>query len=232
MRPPLGWLALDGWTAFQSTRRLMNEESSTVTAPPEKRSWLRKIYDWTLSWADRPEGPWALFIIALIESSIFPVPPDVLLIALCVGDRKKAIKFALICTAGSVVGGIIGYGIGFWGYEVIGKPIVDFYHGQPVMDKVELLYTEHGFLGILIAAITPIPYKVFTIASGLFHYNFGGFVLASIIGRGFRFFCVAGVIYYFGPAIKKQIEKYFDLFAWGFMILLILGFVALKFLKH
>jgi membrane protein YqaA with SNARE-associated domain len=193
---------------------------------------VRRLYDWTISWAHRPEGAWALFFIAVIESSVFPVPPDVLLMALCVGAVKKSFRFALVCSVGSVLGGMIGYGIGFWGYELVGRPIVDFYQGQEVMEKVRALYDQHGFLGILIAAITPIPYKVFTIASGLFEYNFVSFVLASVIGRSFRFFAVAAILYKFGPPVKALIERYFDWFAWAFMALLILGFVVLKYVRH
>jgi membrane protein YqaA with SNARE-associated domain len=193
---------------------------------------VRRLYDWTIAWAHRPEGAWALFFIAVIESSVFPVPPDVLLMALCVGAVKKSFRFALVCSVGSVLGGMIGYGIGFWGYELVGRPIVDFYQGQEVMEKVRALYDQHGFLGILIAAITPIPYKVFTIASGLFEYNFVSFVLASVIGRSFRFFAVAAILYKFGPPVKALIERYFDWFAWAFMALLILGFVVLKYVRH
>jgi membrane protein YqaA with SNARE-associated domain len=152
--------------------------------------------------------------------------------ALCVGAVKKSFRFALICSVGSVLGGMIGYGIGFWGYELVGRPIVEFYQGQEVMEKVRALYDQHGFLGILIAAITPIPYKVFTIASGLFEYSFVSFVLASVIGRSFRFFAVAAILYKFGPPVKALIERYFDWFAWAFMALLILGFVVLKYVRH
>jgi len=209
-----------------------SETESHVAAPREKASFMRRIYDWTLSWAEKPEGTWALFVIAIIESSVFPIPPDVLLMALCVGAVKKSFRFALICSIGSVLGGMVGYGIGYWGYEAIGEPIVRIYHGEAVMLKIKGLYDEYGFVGILIAAITPIPYKVFTIASGLFKYNFFMFVLASIIGRSFRFFVVATILYKFGPKMKTIIEKYFDWFAWGFMILLVLGFAALKMFKH
>jgi membrane protein YqaA with SNARE-associated domain len=117
-----------------------------------------------------------------------------------------------------------------FGYEAIGKPIVDFYHGQPVMDKVKLWYDQYGFIGILIAAITPIPYKVFTIASGVFTFDFWMFVFASIVGRSARFFVVAGLIWKFGPTIKSFIDKYFNLLCWVFMILLIGGFILIKFM--
>ena len=207
------------------------DRETTETPQPEKRGWMRRAYDWTLQWADRPGGKRALFILAFAESSFFPIPPDVLLLALAVGAPTKAFRFALICSAGSVLGGIAGYGIGIWGYEMIGEPIVKFYKGEAVMEKIRGLYDKHGFLGVLIAAITPIPYKVFTIASGLFKYNFASFLTASIIGRSFRFFCVAAVIKWFGPTVKEYVEKYFNWFSWGFMVLLILGFIALKMFK-
>jgi membrane protein YqaA with SNARE-associated domain len=208
----------------------MKQESQAT--PPAKRPHLvRRLYNWTLSWADRPGGAWALFFIAVIESSIFPIPPDVLLLALCVGAPKKSFRFALICSAGSVIGGIIGYGIGLWGYSLIGEPIVRMYHGEAVMEKIKVWYDSYGFWGTLAAAITPIPYKIFTIASGVFQFPFGPFLLASIIGRTFRFVCVAGFIYLYGAKVKALIEKYFDWVALVFLIVLVAGFLALKFLR-
>ena len=191
--------------------------------------FIKKMYDWVLHWAETPYGVPALFILSFAESSFFPVPPDVLLIALAVSIPAKSFRFAAVCAVGSVVGGIVGYGIGFYGYEAVGKPIVDFYHGQAVMDKVKILYDQHGFLGILIAAITPIPYKVFTIASGVFTFDFWSFVFASIIGRSARFFVVAGLIWKFGPTIKSFIDKYFNILCLAFMVLLIGGFVLIKY---
>jgi membrane protein YqaA with SNARE-associated domain len=191
---------------------------------------IKRLYDWVLHWAETPYGIPALFILAFAESSFFPIPPDILLIALAISIPSKSFKFAAICSVGSVLGGIVGYGIGLYGYETIGQPIVNFYHGQPVMDKVKLWYEQYGFFGILIAAITPIPYKVFTIASGVFNFDFTSFVTASIIGRSTRFFVVAGLIWKFGPVIKGFIDKYFNLLMWAFMILLIGGFLLIKFL--
>jgi len=191
--------------------------------------FIKKLYDWVLHWAETPYGIPALFILAFAESSFFPVPPDVLLIALAISVPKKSLKFAAICAIGSVTGGIVGYGIGVYGFETIGQPIVDFYHGQAVMDKVKVWYEQYGFFGILIAAVTPIPYKVFTIASGVFNFDFWSFVMASVIGRSTRFFVVAGLIWKFGPAIKGFIDKYFNLLCWIFMVLLIGGFVLMKF---
>lgn len=197
----------------------------------ENRSFMRRLYDWTMRWADHPAGSWALFFIAMLESSIFPIPPDVLLIALCVGGVSRSYKFAIICTAGSIIGGVIGYGIGFWGFDIIGKPIVKFYHGEALMNKIQDWYDTYGFWGNLIAAITPIPYKVFTITSGAFRFSFHEFILASLIGRSLRFFAVASALYFMGAKIRNVIDKHFDLCTWVFMILLIAGFLILKYLR-
>jgi len=170
---------------------------------------IKKLYDWVLHWAETPYAIPALFILAFSESSFFPIPPDVLLITLAISIPKKSFKYAMICTVGSVLGGILGYGIGLHGYEAVGRPIVEFYHGQEVMNTIKLKYDQHGFLGILIAAITPIPYKVFTISSGVFKFDFLLFVIASILGRSTRFFVVAGLIWKFGPTIRDFIDKYF-----------------------
>ncbi len=199
-------------------------------ATPRPR-FFRRAYDWTISWADKPGGGWALFFIALAESSFFPIPPDVLLIALCVGAAGRAFRFALICSVGSVLGGVLGYGIGYWGYETIGEPIVKLYHGEAVMEKIKLWYDQYGFWGTLAAAITPIPYKVFTIASGVFKFSFGEFLLASILGRSFRFFCVAAFFYHFGERVRGYVEKYLEPMAWACLVLLVLGFAALKLLR-
>jgi len=190
---------------------------------------LKKLYEWVLHWAETPYGTPALFILALAESSFFPVPPDVLLMALALGVSRKSFRFALVCTAGSLVGGVLGYGIGFYGYEAIGRPIIDMYHGQPVMDKVSGLYEQYGFWGVLFAAVTPIPYKVFTISSGFFRFDFLQFILASVIGRSMRFFLVAGLIWKFGPPIKSFIDRYFNVLTIVFMLLLLGGFLVLKF---
>ena len=192
--------------------------------------WMRWLYDWTISWAEKPQGTWALFLIAFAESSFFPIPPDVLLIALCVGSVTKAYRFAAICTLGSLLGGIAGYGIGLYGFEMIGEPIVKAYHGEAVMEKIKTWYDTYGFWGNLLAAVTPIPYKVFTIASGAFEFSFTSFMLASVVGRSLRFFAVATLLFFFGPSIKAFIEKYFNLCAWVFMIFLIGGFILLKYL--
>ena len=190
---------------------------------------IKKLYDWVLHWAETPYAVPALFLLSFSESSFFPVPPDVLLIALAISIPQKSFKYAAICSVASVLGGILGYYIGVYGYEAVGKPIVDFYHGQETMDKVNMWYEQYGFWGILTAAITPIPYKVFTIASGVFKFDFLSFLSASIIGRSFRFFVVAGLIWKFGPVIKKFIDKYFNLLSFAFIVLLVGGFILIKY---
>ena len=195
----------------------------------ERKNIIRKLYDWVLSWADSPYGSYAVFILAFAESSFFPIPPDVLLIGLAISAPTRAFRFALICTSGSILGGIVGYMIGYFGYEAIGRPIVDFYNGQEVMERIKQTYDELGFWGVIIAAITPIPYKIFTISSGFFTFSFTQFLVASAIGRTIRFYAVAALIWKFGPNIKKFIDKYFNLLAIAFVILLIGGFVLIKF---
>ncbi|MEM6820479.1 MAG: YqaA family protein [Verrucomicrobiota bacterium] len=205
----------------------MTEEVSTE----KSENWIRRLYQWTLRWAEKRNAQWALGGLSFIESSFFPIPPDPLLMALCFSQPKKWFRFALICTLTSVLGGVLGYYIGFAFWETIGKPIVDFYHGQEIFDKVQHWYDEYGFLGILLAAITPIPYKVFTIASGVFQFSLPMLIAASLVGRGFRFFLVAGIIRFFGPRIRPYLEKYLEVATVVMAVIGILGFLALKWLK-
>lgn len=214
-------------------------EQTNMPANTEKKSWnpfhpLRRLYNWVLHWADTPYAVPALFILAFAESSFFPIPPDVLLIALAISIPTRAFYYALICSVGSVIGGGFGYLIGWKFYDLIGVPIINFYQGWEVFNKIEGMYDEHGLLAVLIAAFTPIPYKIFTIASGVFWRddlsNFASFMGASLFGRSARFFLVAGFIWYFGPTIKTFVEKYFELLTVAFTVALILGFVAVKYL--
>ena len=192
---------------------------------------IKKLYDWTLHWAETPHSTWALFILAFCESSFFPIPPDVLLIALAVALPKKALKYALVCSAGSVLGGCFGYLIGYEFYEYLGKPIIDFYNITDKFNTVSIHYQDNAFAAIAIAGFTPIPYKVFTIVAGVCKVNIFTLILASVLGRSGRFFIVAGLFYLFGPKIKIFIEKYFNILTILFIILLIGGFVAIKYLK-
>jgi len=191
---------------------------------------LRRLYDWVLHWAETPYGTPALLILAFAESSFFPVPPDVLLIALAVSMPSRAFWYALLCAVGSICGAYLGYGIGYFSWEAIGRPLVEFYHGQETMDWIRLQYETFGFWGVFVAALTPIPYKVFTIASGLFGFHLGTFTAASILGRGLRFFAVGTLIYFFGPPVKDLIDRRFNLMAALFTVLLVGGFVVIKWL--
>ncbi len=189
---------------------------------------FRKLYDWVLHWAETPYGSWALFLLAFSESSFFPIPPDVLLIALAVAVPRKAMRFALICSVGSVLGGCFGYLIGWQFMGSIGAKIVVFYGLDDKVDYIGNLYRNYDAWAIGIAGFTPIPYKVFTIAAGMFKINFAVFIVASFISRSARFFLVGGLIYLFGPRIQLFIEKYFNILAVAFTILLITGFVVIK----
>ncbi len=191
---------------------------------------LRRLYDWVLHWAETPYGTPALLILAFAESSFFPVPPDVLLIALAVSIPSRAFWYALMCAIGSICGAYLGYGIGYFGWEAIGRSLVEFYHGQETMDWIRLQYETYGFWGVFLAALTPIPYKVFTIASGVFGFHLGTFTTASILGRGLRFFAVGTLIYFFGPPVKDLIDRHFNLMAALFTVLLVGGFVVMKWL--
>lgn len=191
--------------------------------------WLKKLYDWTSHWAKTRRAPYALFAIAFMESSFFPIPPDVLLIPMTVFDRHKWFRYALICTAGSVAGAFLGYAIGWFFYETAGKAIVQAYHLQTIVDLVGQKYSQNAFLTVFTAAFTPIPYKVITIAAGLFEINLGIVVAASILGRGGRFFILAGALRLFGKKISDSIEKYFDIFSMLFIVLLVGGFLLLKY---
>ncbi len=193
---------------------------------------IRRLYNWTVSWADHPGGAWALFFIAFAESCFFPIPPDILLIALCFGAREKWWKYAAICTLGSVLGGIAGWLIGWGLRETVAIPLLGMFDptGHTQL-KIQTWYDTYGFMGILIAAITPIPYKVFTVFSGMASYSLPMLIGASILGRGFRFFLVAALIRIFGLTVKPFIEKHLEwCFAAG-MVLLIGGFVILKYIR-
>lgn len=195
-------------------------------------SSLKKLYDWVLHWADTPYGPLALFLLAFAESSFFPVPPDPLLIALCLGAIKKSWRFAFYTAVASVIGGIVGYFIGFGIWEIVDSLFFKYVPGftESLFQRVMTNYSEYGFWYVFLAGFTPIPYKVFTIASGVFKLNFFLFLLASTLSRSLRFFAVAALFRKFGPGIKIFIDKYFNLLAILFFILLVGGFLIIKFM--
>ena len=190
--------------------------------------FIRKLYDWVLQWATTPYALPVLFIIAFVESSFFPIPPDILLIAMVVASPIGWFRFAFVCSVGSVLGGMFGYLIGYQFMDLIGNRIVAFYHFQEKWGKIGLLYDKYNAWAVAAAGFTPLPYKVFTLSAGAFKINFPTFVLASALSRSARFFLVAALMYKFGPPFKILIEKYFNIFTIVFMILLVLGFFILK----
>jgi membrane protein YqaA with SNARE-associated domain len=186
---------------------------------------------WMESFAEKPTALISIFLLSFAESSFFPIPPDILLIAIAIASPKISFKAALWCSIGSILGGVAGYGIGYGLMETIGYPIVDFYNAHDVWQKVVETYNgEIGLWFLAGAAFTPIPYKISTIAAGATQMDLVPFVLISAIGRSARFFLVAGFLYYVGPKAKEYIDKYFDKLSIAFLILLVLGFVAIKYL--
>lgn len=192
--------------------------------------WLRSLKQWVEESAQKPGAGWTLFGIAFIESSFFPIPPDVLLIALAMLIPAKAFRYALICSVGSVLGGMFGYLIGYEFFELIGRRIIEFYGITEQYAHVQELYRENAFTAIAIAGFTPIPYKVFTIAAGAFEVPFGTLVSASVVSRPARFFLVGALFYRFGPTIKPWIDKYFEALSVAFVVLLVLGFVVVRYI--
>lgn len=189
---------------------------------------LRRLYCWVLHWAETPYGTWALFLLAFCESSFFPIPPDVLLIALAVSIPKKSFKYALVCTAGSLMGGCLGYLIGWQFMVSVGEKIIQFYGLTHKMQYIKDIYMQYDAWAIGIAGFTPIPYKVFTISAGAFDINFKVFIIASAVSRAARFFLVGGLIYIFGPKIQAFIDKYLNVLAIAFVVLLVAGFALIK----
>ena len=195
------------------------------------RRWVRSLYDWTMHWADTPQALGALFLIAVVESSVFPIPPDVLLIAIVAASSRLWVRAAALCTVGSVVGAMGGYLIGHAFMATAGQAIVEFYNAQHHWAKVVELYNgEWGIWFLAAAAFTPIPYKVATIAAGATGMAFVPFLLVSVVGRGARFFLVAALLRLFGPTIRRHLERNFDLAALAFLVLLVGGFLVIKLL--
>lgn len=191
---------------------------------------MRRLYDWTVSWSHKKSSGYALFAIAFIESSFFPVPPDVLLIPLVVANPKSWWKKALVCTVGSVCGAFLGYLIGVLFYETVGIAIINFYDLHEAVISLNKMYADNAFLTIFAGAFTPIPYKLMTIMAGFSKIPLLTLFIASVIGRGGRFFLVAAALRIFGAKIQYTIEKYFNILSIVFLILLILGFVAVKYI--
>ena len=208
---------------------MADEMAAGVEEKREPKGVLRKLYYWVLSWAESPRAQLYLFLLAFAESSFFPIPPDVLLIALALSIPTSAFRYALICSAGSVIGGAFGYAIGFWFMGALGQPIIDLYGLQNAYDQMAGLYNEWAGVAVFVAGFTPIPYKVFTIAAGVFRIDFLVFMIASLLSRSARFFLVAALIWRFGKPIRDFIDRYLGWLTIIFSILLIGGFVLIKY---
>ena len=202
-------------------------------------NWLRRLYDWVLSWASSPYAVPVLFTVSFVESSFFPIPADPLLIALILGLRKRAFYYSFICTAGSVFGGIFGYFVGsflWWTETMDFSSIATFFFTyvpgftEQLFYNIQAQYESYNFVVIFTAAFTPIPYKVFSISAGAFDINFLTFVVASILGRGLRFYGITVVLWYFGRPVKKIIDKYFDLLAILLLLISIISYIIIVYI--
>jgi membrane protein YqaA with SNARE-associated domain len=195
-----------------------------------KENIMKRTYNWVLGWADSKWGGIALFILAFAESSFFPIPPDILLIALCLGCPRRSFRYALICTTGSVLGAMGGYALGFYLWQGVHDWFIPSIFSQESFNSVAITYEKWNFWAVFTAGFTPIPYKIFTIAAGVCNINLIMFILASMISRGLRFFLIGWLIWKFGAPIKIFIDKYFNLLAIAFTVLLIGSFLLIKYI--
>ncbi|SDG26209.1 membrane protein YqaA, SNARE-associated domain [Limimonas halophila] len=190
---------------------------------------FQRLYDRTLAIAEHRHATAGLAGVAFLESSVFPIPPDVLLVPMVLADRARAWWLALVCTLASVVGGLAGYAIGLFLFQAVGEPILAFYGYMDSFAELRALYGAWGFWVVFAAGLTPIPYKVFTIASGVFTLNPAAFIVGSAVSRGLRFFAVSALIYYLGPPVRRVIERNVNLVGTALVVLLIAGFVAVRY---
>lgn len=206
----------------------MTSDNSSLPSLPPRPNLLRRTYDWLLQLAGTPRAVPALATVSFVESSFFPIPPDVLLLPMVLARRKRWIYFATVCTVASVLGAFLGYYIGAVLYDSVAKPVLDFYGASDKFEQIRTWYNTYGGWGVFFAAITPFPYKVLTIFSGATGLDLLTFAVVSLIGRGMRFYLVAGLAYAFGPPIQEFIEKRLGLTLTVGLILLIGGFAAIK----
>lgn len=191
---------------------------------------LRRLYNWTMSLAAKPYAMLALALVAFAESSVFPIPPDVLLIPMILAARSKAWRIAAVATVASVLGGAFGYYIGYALFDVVGQPVLAFYGKEEGFAAFAERYNEMGPIAVLVAGVTPFPYKVITITSGATGLDFWIFMGASLVARGLRFFIVAALLWHFGPPIRDFIERRLGLVFAIAVVLLLGGFAAIKLL--
>ncbi len=192
--------------------------------------WIHDLYEWTLRISAHKNATAGLAAVSFTESSFFPIPPDIVLIPMCVARRDKAFYYAFICTASSVIGGFFGYAIGYFLFEAIGEPILKFYAATESFEALRQTYDQWGGWIIIAKGMTPIPYKILTILSGALHQNLLVFAVASVVARAMRFYLVAALIWKFGAPIQAFIEKRLMLMTTLFLVLLIGGFAAIKYM--
>ena len=190
---------------------------------------LRSLYDWILRWAEKPHAAVALFILAMVEASIFPIPPDVLLIAMSISLPDRALFFAFLASLGSVLGGAFGYLIGLFLWSVLADIFFNYVPGftPEVFSRVQGYFEQYDFLVVFAAGFSPIPYKIFTIGAGVFEINFITFMLASVVSRSARFFLEAWLLKRYGAPMQIFIDRYFNWLAIGFTLLLVGGFILI-----
>lgn len=190
---------------------------------------MRRLYDWMMAKARSERAPHALFWVSFIESSFFPIPPDVMLVPMVLANRLNAWWYATVATLGSVIGGVLGYLIGYFFFEKIGEPILAFYGKAESFGEFTSWFNEWGVWILIIKGMTPFPYKVLTITAGVTHMPLIEFMLASVIARAMRFYLVAGLLYFFGEPIREFIEKRLSLVTTVFVVLLVAGFIAIRY---
>ncbi len=190
---------------------------------------LRRLYDWTMELGERPGAMWALAAVAFVESSIFPIPPDVLLIPMVLAARAKWWRMAALCTAASVLGGLAGYAIGAFLFDAVGHPVLEFYGQTGSFEAFRESYNQWGAWIVGGAGLTPFPYKVITIASGATGLDLGIFMAASVVSRGLRFFLEAWLLWYIGPPVRHFVEKNLGLAFTVFLAALLGGFVVVRY---
>ncbi|MHA6267726.1 YqaA family protein [uncultured Aliiroseovarius sp.] len=191
---------------------------------------IRRLYDWTMGLADTRHALWALALVAFVESSVFPIPPDVLMIPMIIARPSRAFVIATVALVASVIGGAFGYFIGWGLFESVGQPVLEFYGKTDEFGHFADTYNKWGAWAVLIAGVTPFPYKVITILSGSTGLNFGVFMVASVIARGLRFFVVATLLWKFGAPIRDFIERRLGLMFILFVVILLGGFYMVKYL--
>ncbi|MCW5747564.1 MAG: DedA family protein [Alphaproteobacteria bacterium] len=191
---------------------------------------FRRLYDWVIALAAHRHALPAMGAVSFLESSVFPIPPDVMLIPMVLANRAKAFRIALVCTVASVLGGLLGYTIGYYLFETVGAWVVRVYGLQAARDSFVAGFEHYGIWIILIKGLTPIPYKLVTIASGAAHFDLFTFVWASILTRGARFFLIAALLWRFGEPVRAFVEKHLTVLTWLFLVALVGGFVAFRYL--